>query len=57
MKILGIILLIFAALNLVVTFIAIGSGAPADVVGGKFSGSLLLGIIGGLLYYFGKKRG
>jgi hypothetical protein len=56
MKITGIILFIFAAINLIVAFVAAGNGAPSDVVGTKFSAVLLLGSLGGLLYYFGKRK-
>lgn len=56
MKITGIILLIFAAINLIVGFVAACNGAPSDAVGTKFSGVLLLGSIGGVLYYFGKRK-
>ena len=56
MKVFGIILLVFAVLNLLVAIMAAGSGAPAEAVGSKFSGFFMLSIIGGLLYYFGNKK-
>lgn len=55
MKITGIILLIFAALNFLVAIIAAGSGA-GEAAGQKFSATILLGVIGGVLYYFGNKK-
>ena len=55
MKIAGIILLIFAALNFIVAIIAASSGA-GDAAGQKISATLLLGIVGGLLFYFGQKK-
>ena len=55
MKISGIILLIFAALNFLVAIIAAGSGA-GEAAGQKFSATILLGVIGGVLYYFGNKK-
>ncbi len=56
MKVSGIILLVFAVLNLLVAIMAASSDAPADAVGSKFSGFFMLSIIGGLLYYFGNKK-
>ena len=56
MKVSGIILLVFAVLNLLVAIMAASSGAPADAVGSKFSGFFMLSVIGGLLYYFGSKK-
>jgi Na+/citrate or Na+/malate symporter len=56
MKVFGIILLVFAVLNLIVAIIGATAGAPADVVGGKFSGALMLGAIGGVLCYNGSKK-
>ncbi len=55
MKKIGIILLVFAALNLLVAIIASFSGAT-HVAGSKFSTSLFLGAIGGLLYYFSSNK-
>jgi len=55
MKKIGIILLVFAALNLLVAIIASANG-ETYAAGSKFSGALLLGAIGGLLYYFGGKK-
>ena len=49
MKKIGIILLVFAALNLLVAIIASANG-ETYAAGSKFSGALLLGAIGGLLY-------
>ena len=43
-------------LNLIVAIIGATAGAPADVVGGKFSGALMLGAIGGVLCYNGSKK-
>ena len=40
MKVFGIILLVFAVLNLLVAIMAASSGAPADAVSSKFSGFL-----------------
>lgn len=55
MKVIGIILLVFAALNLIVTLIAAANGA-ADAAGQKVSNTLLLGAVGGGLYYYGCKK-
>lgn len=55
MKITGIVLLIFAALNFIVTIAAAGSGA-SGAAGQKISATLLLLILGGILYYFGKSK-
>lgn len=55
MKKIGIILLAFAALNLLVAIIASANG-ETYAAGSKFSGALLLGAIGGLLFYFGGKK-
>ena len=56
MKVSGIILLVFAVLNLLVAIMAASSGAPADAVSSKFSGFFMLSVIGGLLYFFGSKK-
>jgi len=56
MKVSGIILLVFAVLNLLVAIMAASSGAPADAVSSKFSGFFMLSVIGGLLYSFGSKK-
>ena len=56
MKGCGIVLLVFAVGNLIMAFVAMGLNAPADAIGSKFSSALLLGILGGLLFYFGLKR-
>lgn len=55
MKVTGIILLVFAALNFMVAIMASSNGA-SDAAGQKMSATLLLGIIGGLLYYFGNRK-
>ena len=55
MKKIGIVLLVFAALNLLVAIIASANG-ETYAAGSKFSSALLLGAIGGLLYYFGGKK-
>ncbi len=55
MKKIGVILLVFSALNLLAAIIASFNGAT-DAAGSKFSSCLLLGAIGGLLYYFGNKK-
>ena len=55
MKITGIILFIFAALNFIVAIIATGNGA-GDAAAQKFGASILLGLIGGVLYYFGNRK-
>lgn len=51
----GIVLLVFAIGNLLVAIIASVSG-ETYAAGSKFSSSLLLGAIGGLLCYFGGKK-
>lgn len=56
MKVFGIILLVFAVLNLLVAIIGAGTGAPADAIGSKISGCFILCFIGGILYYFGNKK-
>lgn len=55
MKIFGIALLVFAALNFIVAILAASNGA-ADAAGQKMSAGFLLSIIGGLLFYFGKQK-
>lgn len=55
MKILGVILLVFASLNFFVAIAATSSGAE-DATGQKMSSALLLAVIGGLLFYFGKQK-
>ena len=55
MKKICIILLVFAALNLFVAIIA-SVNSETYAAGSKFSSFLLLGAIGGLLYYFGGKK-
>lgn len=55
MKTIGIILCVFAVLNLIVGFIALANGA-AEAAGGKFGAFVLLGGIGYALYYSGKKK-
>lgn len=56
MKVFGIILLVFAVLNLLVAIMAASSGAPVDAIVSKIISFFLLTIIGGLLYYFGNKK-
>jgi hypothetical protein len=56
MKVFGIILEIFAAMNLLVAIIASANHVNADVVMSKMVGAFLLGAIGGLLHYFGNKK-
>lgn len=56
MKILGIVLCFFAALNFIVMLIAIFCDAPSDAVTRKFAATFLLGLIGGGLYYYGNKK-
>jgi hypothetical protein len=46
---------VFSALNFIVALIAAGQGA-SDAAGQKISASILLGVIGGVLYYFGNKK-
>ena len=55
MKIFGIALLVFAALNFIVAILAASNGA-ADAAGQKMSAGFLVSIIGGLLFYFGKQK-
>ena len=55
MKVIGIILLVFAALNLIVALIATANGA-ADAAGQKMLNTLLLGALGGGIYYYGYKK-
>ena len=54
MKILGIVLCVFAALNFIVMLIVIFCDAPSYAVTRKLSATILLGLIGGGLYYYGK---
>lgn len=56
MKVFGIILLVFAVLNLLVAIMAASSGAPVDTIVSKIISFFLLTIIGGLLYYIGNKK-
>ena len=56
MKVFGIILLVFAVLNLLVAIMAASSGAPVDTIVSKIISFFLLTIIGGLLYYIGNKQ-
>lgn len=56
MKILGIILLVLAALNLMVALVAIASNAPSEAITMKFNAFMLLAVIGGALYYYGRKN-
>lgn len=55
MKVLGIVLLVFATLNFIVAIMALSSGA-SDAAGHKLSASFLLAVIGGLLFYFSKQK-
>ncbi|MBR1713146.1 MAG: hypothetical protein IJ722_07060 [Alloprevotella sp.] len=55
MRKVGIVLLVFAIGNLLVAIIASANG-ETYAAGSKFSSSLLLGAIGGLLCYFGGKK-
>lgn len=55
MKTVGTILLVFSALNFIVA-IAAAANSAGDAVGQKMSAAILLAVIGGLLYYFGKSR-
>ena len=56
MKTIGTILLVFALLNFLVAVFAACIG-EAYMAGNKLSSSLLVGLIGGILYYFGNKKG
>lgn len=55
MKILGVVLLVFAALNLFVAIAAASYGA-ADAAGQKMSATLLLALTGALLLYFSNRK-
>lgn len=55
MKIFGIVLLVFAALNFIVAIVAASNGA-ADAAGQKMSAMLLLALIGALLLYFSNRK-
>ena len=56
MKILGIIFLVLAVLNLLVALVAMSSGAPSEAITMKFNAFVLLAVLGGALYYFGRKN-
>jgi len=56
MKVLGIVLCVFAVLNFIVILFAIMSDAPSDAVTRKLFATFLLGLIGGVLYYYGNKK-
>ena len=56
MKILGIIFLVLAVLNLLVALVAMSNGAPSEAITMKFKAFVLLAVLGGALYYFGKKN-
>lgn len=56
MKILGIVFLVLAVLNLLVALVAMSSGAPSEAITMKFNASVLLAVLGGALFYFGKKK-
>ena len=51
----GIVLLVFGFLNLFVAFIAMGYGAPSEVVFNKIAAFCLLVFIGFILLYFSRK--
>ena len=55
MKVFGIILLVFSALNFIVALVASANGVT-NAAGQKFSAAILLMIVGGILYYIGNKR-
>lgn len=55
MKTSGILLLVFATLNFIVAIFAACIG-EAYAAGNKLSSSVLIGLIGGILYYFGNKK-
>ncbi len=54
MKITGVILLIFAALNFIVAIIGVANGFEAAAQ--KFDAAILLGVIGSVLFFFGNKK-
>lgn len=57
MKTIGIIALIFAALNLVALIVGIASpDAPTQFIGRKIGATITFGIVGAVLYYNGKKK-
>ena len=45
-----------AVLNLIVALVAMSSGAPSEAITMKFNAFVLLVVLGGALYYFGKKQ-
>ena len=45
-----------AVLNLLVALVAMSSGAPSEAITMKFNAFVLLAVLGGALYYFGKKN-
>lgn len=55
MKIIGVILLVFAVLNFITAIIAAGNGV-LEVAWQKIDAAVLLGVIGGVFYFFGKKK-
>lgn len=56
MKIAGIVLCVFSVLNFIVMLIALMSDAPSEAVTRKLSATILLGLIGVGLYYYGNKK-
>lgn len=56
MKILGIIIIVIAVLNLFVALVAMSSGAPSEAITMKFNAFVLLAVLVGALCYFGKKK-
>ena len=45
-----------AVLNLLVALVAMSNGAPSEAITMKFNAFVLLAVLGGALYYFGKKK-
>lgn len=56
MKVLGIVFLVLAVLNLIVGLVAMSSGAPSETITMKLNAFVMLAVLGGALYYFGKKN-
>ncbi len=56
MKIVGVVLCVFAVLIFIVMLIANLSDAPSDAVTRKLSAAILLGLIGSVLNYYGNKK-
>ncbi len=58
MKIAGVIFFVFAALNFIAFIVgAVSPEAPSDLVGQKLNATIMMCVIGGILYYNGKKKG